>query len=71
MRLSGGTDIRLTVGDDGVGWPAAFKPAESSSLGLRLVHILARPLHADLQRQYAQGICCTLTLRQQPGVQQP
>lgn len=62
VRLTGGAGIELSVQDDGVGWPSAFKPTESSSLGLRLVHILARQLRAGLQWHHDQGIGCTLTL---------
>ena len=64
VTLSGGgsSAIQLTVRDDGVGWPTDFDPAESSSLGLRLVHILAKQVHARLELQNADGVRCTLTL---------
>ncbi len=64
VSLSGGgsSPIRLGVRDDGVGWPAAFDPAQSSSLGLRLVYILAKQLRGSLHLQGANGVSCTLTL---------
>jgi len=64
VTLSGGgsSAIQLSVRDDGVGWPADFDPAQSSSLGLRLVHILAKQLQGRLELHSADGICSTLTL---------
>jgi len=58
----GGSAIQLTVRDDGVGWPADFDPARSPSLGLQLVHILAKQLRGGLQLQSDKGISCSLTL---------
>ncbi|HZE90724.1 MAG TPA: histidine kinase dimerization/phosphoacceptor domain -containing protein, partial [Rhizobacter sp.] len=63
--LSGGgsaSSIQLIVRDDGVGWPADFNPAQTSSLGLRLVHILARQIQGSLHLQNDSGISCTLIL---------
>lgn len=64
VHLSGGgsSPIQLIVRDDGVGWPTDFNPEKSASLGLRLVHILAKQLRATLQVQNDHGIGCTLTL---------
>jgi PAS domain S-box-containing protein len=68
VRLAGGGElpIVLSVEDDGVGWPADFVPAESRSLGLRLVQILARQLQADLAWQRGSGIRCVLTMAPGP-----
>ncbi|MEO8134548.1 MAG: histidine kinase dimerization/phosphoacceptor domain -containing protein [Betaproteobacteria bacterium] len=64
VGLSGGgsSAIQLTVRDDGVGWPADFNPARSPSLGLRLVHILAKQVRGALRLHSDNGISCTLTL---------
>ena len=65
VRLSGGgkLPIRIAVCDDGVGWSAGFDPAESTSLGLRLVHILAKQLRGVVQFDTTGGgIRCVLTL---------
>ena len=64
VRLSGGgaVPIKLTVQDDGVGWPDGFDPAHSASLGLKLVHILAKQLHAGLTLGNEDGIRCVLTI---------
>ena len=64
VALSGGGSaaIQLIVRDDGVGWPADFDPGHSPSLGLRLVHILAKQLRANLLLQNEPGVSCTLTI---------
>jgi PAS domain S-box-containing protein len=41
-------NLRLTVADDGVGLPTGFDARRSTSMGLQLVHTLARQLEADL-----------------------
>jgi two-component system, sensor histidine kinase PdtaS len=42
--LSDGADWVLSVADNGEGLPAGFDPARSGSLGLRIVHSMARQL---------------------------
>jgi two-component sensor histidine kinase len=41
--------VRLCVNDNGVGLPAGMDWRKSSSLGLRLIHLLARQLSADVE----------------------
>lgn len=45
-RLSG-RDLSVEVADDGVGLPAGFDPASDGRLGLEMVRVLARQLHAQ------------------------
>jgi two-component sensor histidine kinase/tetratricopeptide (TPR) repeat protein len=45
---AGAGHYSLTVADDGPGLPANFMPGRASSLGLRLVHSLARQLGGEL-----------------------
>ncbi len=76
LHLSGGgsSAIALTVRDDGVGWPPEFNPAQTSSLGLRLVHILTKQLGGRLHWQNDNGISSTLILepeRHLPSGPQP
>ena len=63
VRLSGGDGlpIQLSVQDDGIGWPQGFDPTRSPSLGLKLVHILAKQLRSSLRFNGENGLHCTLT----------
>jgi two-component sensor histidine kinase len=53
--------IELRVWDTGKGLPADFDPATASTLGLRIVHILARRLQADITVERHEGAAVTLT----------
>ncbi len=48
MRDDGQGTIQLSVRDEGVGLPAAFDPARSKGLGMRMVRAFARQLDAEL-----------------------
>ena len=64
LRGGGTLPVEITVCDDGVGWPAGFDPSQSTSLGLRLVHILAKQLQGELQFDASsRGVRCALRLR--------
>jgi PAS domain S-box-containing protein len=52
---------RLDVCDDGVGLPAGFDWRSAPSLGLRLVQMLARQLHAAVELESADGTTFTIT----------
>lgn len=41
-------DVAITVADDGEGFPAGFDPVSSTTLGMRLVRILAEQLHGTV-----------------------
>ena len=52
----------ISVSDDGIGWPATFDPAESSTLGLRLVRILARQLHGTVTMTGDDGVTTVMRI---------
>jgi PAS domain S-box-containing protein len=54
--------IRLHVQDDGIGLPPSLDIARTESLGLRLVQLLARQLHAAVQAQTGAGLSLTVTV---------
>jgi PAS domain S-box-containing protein len=49
LRGDGEGQVRLSVRDNGTGLPAGFDWSQASSLGLRLVHMLAGQLHAAVE----------------------
>lgn len=53
--------IRLTIGDDGVGLPAGLDPESTTSLGLKLVHILVQQLNGALRIDTMQGTRFVIT----------
>lgn len=53
--------VRLTVRDDGVGLPERFDMRTSTSLGLHLVHTLAKQLDAELTVRRERGASFELT----------
>jgi PAS domain S-box-containing protein len=53
--------IRLSVRDDGTGLPAGFDWKQATSLGLRLVQMLAGQLHADVEVSSDRGTEFTIT----------
>lgn len=57
---------RLIVSDSGQGLPAAFDPAKHASLGLRLVNMLVRQLHAQLDFESSPGATFTVTFPIEP-----
>ncbi len=52
--------LELQVSDDGKGLPPHFDLAETRSLGLRIVHVLARRLQATVDVENAKGTSFTL-----------
>jgi two-component sensor histidine kinase len=56
-----GSDVILTVRDDGRGLPAGFELSQAKSLGLRIVQALARQIGAKLELLSDQGTTCRLT----------
>jgi len=52
IKVGFGTEgelLRLSVADDGDGLPSAFSPAESKSLGMRAIEVLARQLGGSFE----------------------
>jgi PAS domain S-box-containing protein len=56
----------LTVRDDGAGLPPGLDVCTTASLGLRLVHLLARQLHATLTFKSREGTTVTLSFGELP-----
>jgi two-component sensor histidine kinase len=54
--------IRLRVEDNGIGLPPGLDIDRTDSLGWRLVQLLARQLHAEVQAQTGTGLTWTVTV---------
>jgi two-component sensor histidine kinase len=67
--VAGARTLTLVVADDGPGLPAENLPARAGSLGLRLVHILAKQLRGEVavDSQPGGGARFTVTLREKGG----
>ena len=66
--------VKLTVADDGVGLPPGFVFANSSSLGLRIVHILSRQLGGTIEHASVSGTTFSLVFQRltpQPAPRPP
>ncbi len=61
--LADGTEVRLSVKDNGVGLPSNFAPLSGKSLGLQLVSDLARQLGGRLDVGPGPGATFTVTFR--------
>ncbi|NML15643.1 histidine kinase dimerization/phosphoacceptor domain -containing protein [Azohydromonas caseinilytica] len=61
LRSEGAESLRLEVADDGPGLAAGFDPQTASSLGVRLVLMLAQQLGAEVEFRRGPGACCRLT----------
>jgi two-component sensor histidine kinase/FixJ family two-component response regulator len=63
IRLTRADDHRVTlqVADNGIGLPPAIDPAQSKSLGLKIIDILTRQLRGTLHRHPAPGASFTLS----------
>ena len=48
IKREGDKNILIAVCDEGVGFPDSFDPKKSHGLGMRIVHALAKQLHATL-----------------------
>jgi len=55
--------IRLRVQDDGIGLPSGYEVEKAESMGMRLVQLLVRQLHAQLEVQSLNGLTSTVTVR--------
>ena len=61
---AGRGEVKLTVADNGVGLPQNYDPERSQSLGLQIVHILARQLDGTVFRdRAAQGARFCISFR--------
>jgi two-component sensor histidine kinase len=67
LRQDGDGVITLSVQDDGVGMPAQVDEEHPTTLGLRLILILAEQLHAPIRFSHGPG--ATLTLTTQPNLE--
>jgi PAS domain S-box-containing protein len=67
VRLrAGGDRLELSVHDNGVGLPANLDVPHAKSLGLRIVHILARRLQASITAENDQGAAFTIAFPRTP-----
>jgi two-component sensor histidine kinase len=60
--------VSITVRDNGVGLPDGFDWRKTSSLGLRLVHMLAGQLQAAVDVDSCDGTEFTLSFRLKSGL---
>ena len=60
VRMVGSNLLSLTVTDDGVGLPSDREKRESKSLGMTLIHTLAKQLNARVDFQSKSGTRCEL-----------
>jgi len=60
LQPEGSTGLRLTIADDGVGWPADFDPRTSTGLGNRIIESLASQLGGSLGFDGRDGAATTL-----------
>jgi len=58
-----GGDIRLTVADDGVGFPEGLDFRAAGTLGLRLVNMLVSQLHGTIEKLPGEGTTFSIVLR--------
>jgi PAS domain S-box-containing protein len=59
-----GGGVRLTVGDDGVGFPEGLDFRAAGSLGLRLVNMLVAQLHSTIEMLPGTGTVFSITIRE-------
>jgi PAS domain S-box-containing protein len=60
--LRRGTDLEVSVADDGIGLPEGIDTGAAESFGLGLVNIIAQQLHVELQVERAGGTKFTLLM---------
>ncbi|MGB7394742.1 MAG: sensor histidine kinase [Pricia sp.] len=53
IRQAEGDEFLLSIGDNGTGFPETVTPKNSNSLGLKLIHNLARQLQGSIQRDFS------------------
>ena len=61
LQSGGRGKVVLSVKDDGIGLPREMDIKKVRSLGLRLVQMLARQLHASVEAQNHNGTTFTIT----------
>jgi PAS domain S-box-containing protein len=59
-----GDELELIVTDNGIGMPADFEPGKSSSLGMRLIHILADQLQGSVEISIQEGTTFRLKFKE-------
>ena len=59
-----GGGVRLTVSDDGVGFPEGLDFMAAGSLGLRLVNMLVTQLHGTIEKLPGTGTIFSITIRE-------
>ncbi len=64
-------NVKLTVADDGIGFPSGFVLQNSNSLGLRIIDILSRQLGGTLEQTGAKGAAFSLTFQRVTPQAQP
>lgn len=50
LKENGGQNFVLNIGDDGIGFPDTIDPKTTKSLGLKLIHNLARQLKGTIEK---------------------
>jgi two-component sensor histidine kinase len=63
LEKAEGHSLRLTVRDNGMGFPSGFDVAKGGSLGLQLVRMLVRQIDAKLNVETENGTCFKLELQ--------
>ena len=61
MREAADHQVVLSVADNGAGLPAESEPSTRSTLGLRLVHMLAQQLQGSVQMTRQNGAAFQIT----------
>ncbi|MFW5828533.1 MAG: sensor histidine kinase, partial [Alkalispirochaeta sp.] len=65
------TELKLSVWDNGSGFPATFSEAHGSSLGLHLVHLLAAQIDGTLNIDSTKGTHVEILIHDEPSTGAP
>ncbi len=71
MHRDAAGQVSLVVSDNGVGLPVDYAPDKAETLGLQLVHTLARQLRGSIEVSRAAGTQFTLTFLAEPPAGPP